>query len=273
MLASTQIKMVKPPDKKPGISNMGRLFCVFVALISIHLTETVLQHSPGQTTSKECWLMWFILKIPNILCVCAKCALQICTSIEFETIPARKVAIIGVSNGQTVFMSPLFQNYFMPIRNKFLPPLQWPKEVKIQNNSKVKLGEQVLWSVRFIEMTTSRCQQLKLNPLSIQINIYCVITNQMPHSPLTWAAVMLGHSLYFSCLPPPTTLSPDTCLLGTYETKMVVHTGKCSILRILRKNRELWAVYVISKSSVNLQALINDLLFNSFTVHTICADF
>ena len=73
----------------------------------------------------------------------------------------------------------------------------------------------------------------------MQINIYCVITNQTPHSPLTRAAVILRHSLYFSCLPPPTTLNPNACLLGTYETKMVVLTAKGSILTILRKNKEL----------------------------------
>ena len=28
--------MVKPPDKRPGISDMGHLFCIFVELISIH---------------------------------------------------------------------------------------------------------------------------------------------------------------------------------------------------------------------------------------------
>ena len=32
----------------------------------------------------------------------------------------------------------------MPIGNKFLPQFQWPKVVKIQNSSKVKLGKQVL---------------------------------------------------------------------------------------------------------------------------------
>ena len=90
--------------------------------------------------------------------------------------------------------------------------------------------------MRFIETTTSQCQQLKLNPLSMQINIYCVITNQTLHSPLMRAPVILRHSLYFSCLPPPTTLKPNACLLGTYETKMVVLTGKCLILTILRKN-------------------------------------
>ena len=163
----------------------------------------------------------------NRLCVYVKCALQIYTSVGFENNTCEESSDkknIGVSNGQTVFMSPLLQNYFMPIKNKFLPQFWWPKVVKIQNDSKVKLGEQVLWSVRFIETTPSLCQQLKLNPLSMQISIYCVITNQMPHSPLTWAVVMLGHSLYFSCLPPPTTLNPNACLLGTYETKMVVLT-------------------------------------------------
>ena len=189
----------------------------------------MLQRSPGQASSKACWLMWFILKIPKILCVFTQnVPCKFTLALGLKTIPARKVVKIGVSNGQTVFMSPLLHkisinvSYFMPIGNTFLSQFQWPKVVKIQNDSKVKLGEQVLWSVRFIETTPSLCQQLKLNPLSMQISIYCVITNQMPHSPLTWAVVMLGHSLYFSCLPPPTTLNPNACLLGTYETKMVV---------------------------------------------------
>ena len=52
------IKMVKPPDKRPGISDMGRLFCIFVALISIRLAETVRQHSSGWAASKACWLTW-----------------------------------------------------------------------------------------------------------------------------------------------------------------------------------------------------------------------
>ena len=95
MLASTQIKMVKPPDKKPGISNMGRLFCVFVPLISVHLAKAVLQHSPGQATSKACWLMWFILKIPKILCVFTQnVPCKFTLALGLKTIPARKVAII-----------------------------------------------------------------------------------------------------------------------------------------------------------------------------------
>ena len=55
----------------------------------------------------------------------------------------------------------------------------------------------------------------------MQINIYCLMTNQMPvlleqRTPWMWAAVMLGLLLYFSHLPPPTTLNPDTCPLITY---------------------------------------------------------
>ena len=141
-----------------------------------------------------------------------------------------------------------------------------------------KITQKLSWANRYFEGTFYRnddisVSQLKLNPLSMQINIYCVITNQSPHSLLMRAVVMLGHSLYFSCLPPPTTLNTDPCLLGTYETNMVVLTGKCSILTILPKNTELWVVYFTGKSSVNLQALINDLFFIYFTIHTICADF
>ena len=97
MLTSTQIKMVRPPDKKPGISNIGCLFCVFVALISIYFAETVLQHSPGRASSKARWLMWFILKIPNILYVFAQnVPCKFALALGLKTIPVRKVAIIGV---------------------------------------------------------------------------------------------------------------------------------------------------------------------------------
>ena len=39
----------------------------------------------------------------------------------------------------------------------------------------------------------------------------------------------------FSCLPP----DPDARPLGTYETKMVARTGKCSIFTILPEKRGL----------------------------------
>ena len=35
-------------------------------------------------------------------------------------------------------------------------------------------------SARFIETTTCHCRQLELNPLSTQINIYCLMTNETP---------------------------------------------------------------------------------------------
>ena len=69
-----------------------------------------------------------------------------------------------------------------------------------------KLGEQLSWK-RFIETMT--CQRLvsvdnfKLILLSTQINIYCLIANQMPallveRVQWTRVAVMLVQSLYFS---------------------------------------------------------------------------
>ena len=62
--------------------------------------------------------------------------------------------------------------------------------------------------VRFIKTTTCRCPQLKLSPLSTQINIYCLMTNQTPVflvqcAPWMRAAVMLLQSLNFSAPPPP----------------------------------------------------------------------
>ena len=65
----------------------------------------------------------------------------------------------------------------------------------------------VLWKRTFYRnddlSTTCQCRQLKLNPLSTQINIYCLMTNQMPallvqRAPWTRAAAMLLQSLYFS---------------------------------------------------------------------------
>ena len=68
--------------------------------------------------------------------------------------------------------------------------------------------------------TTCQCRQLKLNPLSTQINIYCLMTNQTPallvqRAPWTQAAVMLLQSFYFSRPPPPRAIIPDARLLGT----------------------------------------------------------
>ena len=58
--------------------------------------------------------------------------------------------------------------------------------------------------------TTCQCWQLKLNPLSMQINIYCLMTNQMPvllvqHTLWTQSSeLLLLQSLYFSRPPSPT---------------------------------------------------------------------
>ena len=54
-----------------------------------------------------------------------------------------------------------------------------------------------------METSTCQCRQLKLNPLSTQINIHCLMTNQTPafliqRAARTRAAVMLLQSLYFS---------------------------------------------------------------------------
>ena len=72
--------------------------------------------------------------------------------------------------------------------------------------------------------TTCQCRQLKLNLLSTQINIYCLMTNQTPALLVECAsgmraAVMLLQSLYFSRPPPPRAIIPDACPLGTFENQ------------------------------------------------------
>ena len=75
---------------------------------------------------------------------------------------------------------------------------------------------------------TCQCRQLQLNPLSMQINIYCLMTNQTPAllvlcDPRTQAAVMLLQSLYFSRPPPPTAIIPEARPLGTFENQDGCH--------------------------------------------------
>ena len=62
--------------------------------------------------------------------------------------------------------------------------------------------------------TTCQCPQLRLNPLSTQINICCLMTNQTPallvqRARWTRAAVMLLQSLYFSRPLPPSPPTPS----------------------------------------------------------------
>ena len=65
----------------------------------------------------------------------------------------------------------------------------------------------------------------------MQINIYCLMTNQTPallvqRAPWMRAAVMLLQSLYFSRPPPPPqTIIPDARPLGTFENQDG-HDGK-----------------------------------------------
>ena len=76
----------------------------------------------------------------------------------------------------------------------------------------------VLWNSTFYRndglSMTCQCQQLKLNLLSTQINIHCLMANYMPallvqRAPWTQAAVMLLKSLYFPRPPPRTAIFPD----------------------------------------------------------------
>ena len=140
------------------------------------------------------------VKIPKIL-VCLMCALRIRKSIRFWKQYLR-------ANG---FMSSLLYEMSrwvcptssQPEINSF-PSFIWTKWWRPKITQ--KLGEQLSWK-RFIETMT--CQRLvsvdnfKLILLSTQINIYCLIANQMPallvqRAQWTWAAVMLVQSLYFS---------------------------------------------------------------------------
>ena len=64
MLASPQIKTVKPPDKKPSISDKPSFFSRRSVRFQF-VWQKLLQYSPGRVASKACWLTWFILRIPK----------------------------------------------------------------------------------------------------------------------------------------------------------------------------------------------------------------
>ena len=75
-----------------------------------------------------------------------------------------------------------------------------------------------------MEASICQCRQLKLNPLSTQINIYCLMTNQTPalvvqRAPSMRAAVLLLQSLYFSPPPSPRAIIRDARPLGTFENQ------------------------------------------------------
>ena len=87
--------------------------------------------------------------------------------------------------------------------------------------------------------TTCQCWQLRLNLLSTQINIYCLMTNQTPallvqRAPWTEAAVMLLQSLYFSCPSPRAIIIPDFRPISTVENQDTCD-GKTGYLNDLTK--------------------------------------
>ena len=96
--------------------------------------------------------------------------------------------------------------------------------------------------------TTCQCRQLKLNTLLTQINISCLMTNQMPallvqRAPWTRAAVTLLQPLDFSHhrpFPPPGAIIPDARPLGTFENQDTRDGKTRYIQTISRKNRGLW---------------------------------
>ena len=74
--------------------------------------------------------------------------------------------------------------YFTPIGNKFLPQFHRLKMIKIQNNTKVKVRRKaIMKAFYYFIIETATCQRLvgnlKLNPLSTQIIIYCLMTNRI----------------------------------------------------------------------------------------------
>ena len=82
----------------------------------------------------------------------------------------------------------------------------------------------LLWKCTFYRnddlSMTCQCRQFKLNLMSTQINICCLITDQTPallvqHTLWMRAAMILLQSLYFSHPPPPRAIIPDACPLGT----------------------------------------------------------
>ena len=101
----------------------------------------------------------------------------------------------------------------------------------------------VVWKRTFygnIDLSTTfhdQCRQVKLNPMSTQINIHCLMTNQRPallvqRAPWTRAAVLLLQSLYFSRPPPHQSYNPrhpPPFPLGTFENQDVAVTVRRGI--------------------------------------------
>ena len=159
MLASPQIKAVKPPYKKPSISERSS----------------------------------FLLR----------------RSVKFQFIwqkPSYHILLDGLLQRQVGLRdsSKKYQKSFVCLHKMCLMVVLW-KHTFYRNDDL---------------STTCQCRQFKLNLMSTQINIYCLITHQTPALLVQcalWmrAAVMLLQSLYFSHPPPPWAIIPDACPLGT----------------------------------------------------------
>ena len=163
MLASPQIRMVKSPNKKPGISDRSSF---------LHQRSVKFQ------------FVWQ----------------KLCYSIPLARL-FQKFIGLGHSSAK-------HPKSFMCLR-KMCPMV-------------------VLWKRMFYRndelSTTCQCRQLKLNALSMQINIHCLMTNQMPALLVQcalWmrAAMMLLQSLFFSHPPPPRAIIPDAHTPGTFENQ------------------------------------------------------
>ena len=158
--------------------------------------------------------------------ICLICAVGIHKSIQFWKQYLRTNGFMSSLLYEILWNVQKSLPYFMPIGNKFLPSFIGPKlwRPKIAQ----KLGEQLSWK-RFVETTT--CQRLvsvgnfQLILLSMQINFYCLLTNQTPallvqHAPWMQVTVMLVQSLYFSRPPPPRAIIPNALPLVHLKIKM-----------------------------------------------------
>ena len=154
MLTSPQIKMVKPPDKKPGISDR---------LSFLHRRSVKFQ------------FVWQ----------------KLCYNVPLAGLLQNDVGLCDSSSE--------YQKSFMCWRKMCLMVVLC-SVCLIYRNGNLSV--------------TCQCQQLKLNLLSMQINIYCLMTNQTPallvqHALWMGAAVTFSQSLYFSRPPPPTAIIPS----------------------------------------------------------------
>ena len=154
---------------------------------------------------------------------------------------------------------------FTPIGNKFLPQFHRLKMIKIQNNTKVKVKRKAIMIIMkafyYFIIETTTCQRLvgnlKQNPLSTQIIIYCLMTNRM-------LALLERHASWnASCSEDMTvwhmTEEGDSFILPIFSRKIEEDSAlppatpcksrrppftkaKRSISTVLQKNRGLWTV-------------------------------